>query len=185
MKLLVLDPDFYKSALLINNKKRAFNHCIVAQKLLKIFEQQPTNGFETVPNYRVWRGYEEALKFYFNCLLRVCKEIHKINTKYEYFQLQEDFEFPCLSDLTFKSHQAYLLNLDYDNYKSVFKENEGFNGNILLWEYLGRDRDNNRISIAEDFNGIYKQEKFNSKDFEIKSDYNLKEINKNNIKLWV
>lgn len=183
MKLLVLDPDFYQSAILMDNKRRCFNSCIVCQKLLQIFEQQPTNSFSTVPNYRVWKGYTDALKLYFNCLLKVCKEIHHINTKYQYFtDIDENLEFPPFTDLTFKSHQAFCINLDYDLYKAKFSDSEGFNDGILLWEYNGK-RSGEDCVVVEDFNGMYKQEKFNYKDFEIKKDYNLKEINKNHLKI--
>ena len=106
MKLLVLDPNFYKSALLMDNKRRAFNHCIVAQKMLSIFENQATNTFATVPNYKVWRDHKDALKLYFNCLLKVCKEIHNINTKYEYFtDIDENLEFPPLTRYSLYSPQ--------------------------------------------------------------------------------
>ena len=184
MKLLVLDPNFYKSALLMDNKRRAFNHCIVAQKMLSIFENQATNTFATVPNYKVWRDHKDALKLYFNCLLKVCKEIHNINTKYEYFtDINEDLEFPPFTDLTFKSHQAFCINLDYDLYYSKFSINEGFNGGILLWEYNLQKNDEN-ITVVEDFNGVFKREKFDyDKKFIINDDYNLKEINKENLNI--
>ena len=40
MKILVLDPDFGKSALLMDNKRRVWNHCIVIKKMLEIFDTQ-------------------------------------------------------------------------------------------------------------------------------------------------
>lgn len=179
MKLIVLDPDFYKSALLLDNKKRTFNHCIVASKLLSIFEKQKSNTFSSVPNYKVWRDHIDALKLYFNCLLKVCKEVHHINTKYQYFtDINPNLDYPNFTDLTFKSHQSFCIELDRDLYFPKFPNSEGFNGGILIWEYTLLKNDE-YINIAEDFNGLVKKEKLFKK-YNLHN-YNMKEINKHNL----
>lgn len=183
MKLLVLDPDFYKSALLMDNKKRCFNHVIVCEKMLKIFSQQSTNNFVTVPNYKVWVNHQEALKLYYNCLLRVAKEIHHYNTKYDYFKIDKDkLTFPPFTELTFKSHQAFCLNLDFELYYPKFGEKvRNFNGGILIWEY-DLNKNGEVMKVAEDFNGMFNQEKFiKNINIPIKTNYNLIEINKENL----
>lgn len=179
MKILLISPDFYQSAVLLNNAPRTFNNLNVTRKILDIFEKQKDNNFYTVPNYRCWKGYEEALKVYSNCLLKVCKEIYNYNTKYEYLDINEQsLIYPKFTDLTFKSHKAFLYNLAPNLYKN-FQEYEDFNGNILIWEYI----DKKGISVAEDRNGIFKIEKLEDKFKDIVKNYNLEEINKKNILL--
>ena len=185
MKTLILNPDFYKSAILLENKKRTFNTCIVCQKMLKIFNAQSTNEFKTVPNYRLWQPYQEALKLYYNCLLKVCKEIHGYHTKYEFMPIDiEKLQFPNLTDLTFKSHQAFCIDLSSELYYPKFKENKDFNGGILIWEY-DIFKNGEMIHVAEDLNGVYNKEKLakNIGDIDIKS-YDLFEINKQNIEFF-
>ena len=139
------------------------------------------NTFESVPNYKVWRDNLDALKLYFNCSLKVCKEIHNINTKYQYFNDIDinNIVFPNFTDLTFKSHQAFCINLDYDLYKNKFPESENFNGGILIWEYT-KLINNNKVSFIEDINGLYKKEKSPYKNIK---EYDLKNINKDNLKI--
>ena len=78
MKLLITNPDFYKSALSFDYKQRTWSNLIVASKFLKMFESQPGSCFGA-PTYKAWYGlnneFKEALKLYYNCLLKVCKEI--------------------------------------------------------------------------------------------------------------
>ena len=178
MKILVLDPDFGKSALLMDNKRRAFNQLIVIQKMLNIFETQTNNTFESVPNYRLWKPYPYAMKAYFNALLRVCKEVHKINTKYQYYEdFPEKVEYPPLTDVTFKSHQAFLLDLAPDLYISKFSDSKGFNSGKLFWEYMF-EKNGEKYPVAEDFNGI-KRVNLILEDYpNLRSDYNLEELNK-------
>ena len=65
MKILVLDPDFGKSALLMDNKRRVWNHCIVIKKMFRDFWYTKNNDFESVPNYRMWQPYQDAMKVLF------------------------------------------------------------------------------------------------------------------------
>lgn len=180
MKMLVLDPDFYKSALLMDNGKRCFNHCIVAKKLLQIFETQPNNNFCTVPNYRVWKNHTDALKLYFNCLLRVVKEVHGFNTKYQYFtDIPDKITYPNFTDLTFKSHQAFCIELDYDLYIGKFLDSKDFNGGTLIWEF-DITRGDEKVHIAEDRYGVFKPEKLLEKHRVEFKEYNMEESNELN-----
>lgn len=182
MKLLVTSPDFYQSALNFDYKRRHWSNFIVAMKFLEMFSQQPINAFNS-PTYKCWTGinfeYTEALKIYYNCLLKVAKEVHHYNTKYNYLSIDVNkLKFPNFTDLTFKSHQAFLINLNRDLYYPKFKENENFNGNFCIWEYP-IIKDSNIIMMAEDIHGVYKPEKLDSKFESISIDsYNLYEINK-------
>lgn len=176
MKILVLDPDFGKSALLMDNKKRVFNTCIVIKKMLDIFEQQKNNTFESVPNYRLWKNYPDAMKVYFNALLQVCKDIHQIKTKYTYYtDFPNKIEYPILTDVTFISHRAFLVALDPDLYIPKFGDLK-FNSNKLFWEYLF-EKNGDKYLVAEDFNGIKRVDYLLQDHPEFKSDYNLEEIN--------
>lgn len=173
MKILVLDPDFGKSALLMDNKRRVWNYCIVIKKMLEIFDTQKNNDFESVPNYRMWQPYQDAMKVCFNAYLQVCKEIHHFNSKYQYYtDFPDNIKYPLLTDITFKSHQAFLLELDSELYTPKFGDSKGFNGGKLIWEYLKGD-----TLICEDFNGIKKAEDILLQYPNLKTDYNMKELN--------
>lgn len=184
MKLLITNPDFYKSALSFDYKKRTWSNFIVASKFLKMFETQPGNCFGA-PTYKAWYGlnneFEEALKLYYNCLLKVCKEVFGYKTKFEYLPINvEKLKFPNFTDLTFKSHQAFLINLDRELYIPKFgQEVEGFNSGFCIWEYPMITEDG-KINVGEDFNGIYKQKVFCDKtQCDINNiEYDLFEINK-------
>ena len=74
-------------------EKRTYNNekgvtLIVASKFLEMFKSQPGSCFGA-PTYKAWYGlnneFKEALKLYYNCLLKVCKEIYGYKTKYEYY----------------------------------------------------------------------------------------------------
>lgn len=187
MKLLITNPDFYKSALSFDYKQRTWSNLIVASKFLKMFESQPGSCFGA-PTYKAWYGlnneFKEALKLYYNCLLKVCKEIYGYKTKYEYYSIDVDkLVFPNFTDLTFKSHQAFLIHLDNNLYISKFgKEIQNFNSGFCIWEYPV-EKNGEIINVCEDFNGIYKPNILEDKiEQEVKS-YNLMEINKNNLSI--
>lgn len=182
MKLLITNPDFYKSALSFDYKQRTWSNLIVAAKFLQMFESQPGDCFRA-PTYKAWRGlnneFKEALKLYYNCLLKVCKEIYRYNTKYQYFKIDIDnLIFPNFTDLTFKSHQAFLINLDNELYLSKFGEEvKGFNSGFCIWEYPVQ-KNGEIINVCEDFNGIYKPNVLGEKIEQQINSYNLMEINK-------
>lgn len=182
MKLLITDPDFYKSALNFDYKQRTWSNLVVAAKFIQMFESQPGNCFGA-PTYKAWYGlnneFKEALKLYFNCLLKVCKDIYGYKTKYEYFKIDKSkLIFPHFTDLTFKSHQAFLINLDKNLYAPKFDKGvQGFNSGFCIWEYPIM-KNGEVISICEDFNGVYKPNIL-EKNFEqnIKDDYCLENFN--------
>lgn len=182
MKLLITNPDFYKGALSFDYKQRTWSNLIVASKFIKMFESQPGNCFGA-PTYKAWYGlnneYIEALKIYYNCLLKVCKDVYGYRTKFEYIKIdKENLKFPNFTDLTFKSHQAFLIGLDENLYLPKFgAEVKGFNSGFCLWEYP-IIKLNEQISVCEDFNGVYKPERIiENLNFQNKS-YNLYELNK-------
>lgn len=189
MKLLITNPDFYQSALSFDYKQRTWSNLIVASKFIKMFQSQPSNCFGA-PTYKAWYGlnndFEEALKLYFNCLLNVCKNIYRYNTKYEYFKInKEKLKFPNFTDLTFNSHKAFLIHLDRELYIPKFgRDIENFNSGFCIWEYPIK-KDEEIINVCEDFNGIYKTNIFGEKiekTIEIKK-YDLKEINEKYISI--
>lgn len=185
MKLLITNPDFYKSALSFDYKQRTWSNLVVAAKFIEMFNNQPVNAFGA-PTYKSWLGlwneFIEALKLYYNCLLKVCKEIYGYNTKYKYFKIDIDnLIFPNFTDLTFKSHQAFLINLDRNLYLPKFgKEVEGFNSGFCIWEYPVV-KDGQIIKVCEDFNGIYKPDILGEKLNQEISSYDLYKINEQNL----
>lgn len=159
MKLYVLDKDYTKTALLLDNKRRCWNSLVTAAKMIEIFEKQGPNTYNGTPNYRVWSGYLDALKLYFNSFLKVCKEIHRYNTKYIPFELPENYELPPFTDKTFLSHKAFLVKLDEELYSPKFPEANNFNDGILIWEYYNISSTGEKFLAAEDRNGYYKPNK--------------------------
>ena len=105
--------------------------------------------------------------------MQVCKEIHHFNSKYQYYtDFPDNIKYPLLTDITFKSHQAFLLELDSELYTPKFGDSKGFNGGKLIWEYLKGD-----TLICEDFNGIKKAEDILLQYPNLKTDYNMEELN--------
>lgn len=186
MKLLLTSPDFRESALNFDNKKRLWSNLIVASKFIQMFKTQQENDFN-VPTYKCWYGidfeFEEALKLYYNCLLDVAKNIYNYKTKLIFFEIDKNkLKFPNFTDLTFFSHQAFLVKLDPILYKPKFSEKVySFNGNCAIWEYPLL-KNGEVINCCEDFNGIFKPLKvFDNLD--IKDDYDFFKINEKYLNL--
>lgn len=197
MKTLILDPNFYKSATLMVDRRRVFNTVITLYKMLEIFKVQNMNTFETVPAYKIWKGaiqeeleFEEAMNLYYNCCLKVSKEIFGYKTQYEYKRINPDkLKFPRFTDLTFNSHRAFCVGLDYKTFYPMFKAVQDFNGKILIWEYP-KIINRKRINFAEDMSGLFDkakiQERF-GKEFNSVDDfreYDLMEINREYIDMF-
>jgi len=160
MKLYVLDRDYTKTALLLDNKRRCWNSLVTAAKMIEIFEKQGPNTYNGTPNWKVWADYPDALKSYFNAFLKVCKDIHRYNTKYIPLEHSEFFELPPFTNKTFLSHQAFLIKLDEELYLPKFPLANNYNNGILIWEYYNiNSSTGEKFVAAEDRNGYYKSDK--------------------------
>lgn len=158
MKLLVTNPDFKQAALDIDNKRRLFNMLIVSRKMLDIFANQTPESYNGTPNYRCWAKHTEALKAYSNAILEVCINVHHYKTKYQPLEVAENYEMPPFTEMTYLSHQAFLIDKDYDLYYPKFGDKAlHYNGGALIWEYQSAKDPN--VIVAEDRNGFVKREK--------------------------
>lgn len=137
--------SFWQSASVLD-KKRCWKQVIEAKQILcNICEDIPENWKQSHdyinktrknhPAVKMWVGYEEELKYYYNIFLDRCLYFWGINTKLKFLDrgicdymnniwwLTEDF---C------KSHRAMLFQKNPEYY-SLFKEYDGFNNNQYLW----------------------------------------------------
>ena len=76
-------PGYIGSASVLD-KKRCFKQVVEAAQILDVLEGRKT-GWKNHPAVKMWVGYTNEFKVYFNDFLRVSKEKNSINTKYEYF----------------------------------------------------------------------------------------------------
>ena len=113
--------DFTKSAETLD-KKRCWKQVVEAKQIIDVLElkqkvQIATYGYASIdktipwsnhPAVKMWVGYTNTLKHYFNIFLEVCIEKHNINTKYIY--LESTFSWPnnenC-TDLWVDRYQPY------------------------------------------------------------------------------
>lgn len=132
-------PDFIKSAEVLD-KKRCWKQVVEASQIIDVLDGRRT-GWINHPAVRMWVGHIHELKMYFNAFLKVCKEKHKINTKYEYFSVisqyhQQEYEFPWwLGKHKFhRAMRARLIEKDEEFYLPLFGEKDkGFNGGKYFW----------------------------------------------------
>ena len=126
--------DFYKSAEVLD-KKREWKQVVEAAQILDVLEGRKA-GYFNHPAIKMWVGYGEMFKLYFNVFLFVAKDQHKINTKYEY--LPENTEkaiYPWWhgNENFHRAMRARLIEKDKAFYLPLFPEDEGFNEGKYFW----------------------------------------------------
>jgi hypothetical protein len=92
MQTFLPDPSFTASARILD-KRRVWKQTVEAKQLIDALE----NGsrWSNHPACLMWKGFEEALKCYFNEFLKEVIEFREINTKYEYLEINRDkFKLP-------------------------------------------------------------------------------------------
>lgn len=135
--------DFGKSAEILD-KKRCWKQVIEAKQIISVLEGE-TTAWRNHPAVRMWEGYIDALKYYFDMMLQYAKGKHNIQTKYQYI-LQGKFtpldfrniKYPWwLGDEDFhRAMRARLIEKDREFYLPLFPEDEGFNGGKYLWPIM-------------------------------------------------
>lgn len=127
-------PDFNESAVVLD-KKRQWKQVVEASQILDVLEGRKT-GWANHPAVKMWVGYTDSLRDYFNAMLYVTKTIHHINTKYEFRKPDRILnEYPWwLGNTNFHfAMRARLIEKDRDFYLPLFPAAEGFNGGKYLW----------------------------------------------------
>jgi hypothetical protein len=114
--------SFQKSAEVLDNK-RLGKQRVEAFQILKALEN-PLYGWQHHPAVQMWRGHEEALKYYFNCmLLEWLKRGFKNSMQF--------YSLSCLNckmpdwignEEFHKSHRSNLLRKDFNFYSQFFTD---------------------------------------------------------------
>ena len=144
--------DFAKSAKVLD-KKRCWKQVVEAYQIINILETANTTvqkenesciitvrkvpGWYHHPAVQMWKSYVPVLKVYYNEFLKVCKEIHKINTKLEYFPKRDGgtpfYPFWYGNEDFHRAMRSRLIEKDRDFYLPLFHNDEGFNDGKYFW----------------------------------------------------
>ena len=129
-------PDLKLSALSLD-KRRVFKQVIEARQIIDALTNPLSNSyrFRNHPAVKMWSGYTEFLKQYYNVLLEVCLNKWKINTKYKYLTV-DSIILPWWwnNDNFHNSHKARLLEKDYSYYsQTIGIEYINFNNSKYWW----------------------------------------------------
>jgi hypothetical protein len=83
MQTFIPFPDFKKSAEVLD-KKRCWKQVVEAKQIIACLEGTSNVGWKNHSAVKMWVGYEDLLKHYYNVFLFNCLHEHKINTKLFY-----------------------------------------------------------------------------------------------------
>lgn len=115
-------PDFYDTAKVLDYK-RLGKQRVEAYQIISTLEGK-SNGWKNHPAVKMWDGYTDALKKYFNTI--VLEWVHRgyknnyplfpkiLKVKYPYWLGDKDFHL---------AHQSNLLRKDYVYYSKFFSVN--------------------------------------------------------------
>lgn len=159
------------------DKKRCWCQVKEAKQIINVLEQlkkeEPNNfigdslkrkriAWSNHPAVKMWIGYDDLLKHYYNVFLEYCINEHKINTKLFYIECKysnaeyndkdgaylvngfevygdifklSDKETPFwLGNEDFhRSHRSKLIEKNEDFYLPLFPNDKGFNNSLYLW----------------------------------------------------
>ena len=135
-------PDFYSSAETLD-KKRCWKQTVEAAQILDCLERGK-KGWANHPAVKMWIGYENVLRGYFNAFLQVSKYGHYIDTKYIKLLPARDGYDPNKDNPEYypwwlgepKFHRAMrarLIEKDEDFYLPQFPYDKGFNAGKYFW----------------------------------------------------
>ncbi len=135
-------PDFHDSAVVID-KKRCWKQVVEAAQILDVLEGRK-NGWANHPAVKMWIGYNNVLRGYFNVFLHVSKTLHGINTKYTQLSPyrtgfnpdkdNHDYYPWWLGNKDFhRAMRARLIEKDEEFYLPKFPDDKGFNGGKYFW----------------------------------------------------
>ena len=107
--------DFFESAIMLDHK-RLGKQRVEAMQILKALDD-PNNRWRNHPAVRMWKGYENALKIYYNIAVEEWKKRGYNNTmkfeyingevKYPHWLGREDFHDSHKSNLLRKNKEFY------------------------------------------------------------------------------
>ena len=134
--------DFYESAISLD-KKRCWKQVVEAQQIIDCLEGKKV-GWKNHPAVKMWVGYIEPLKYYFNCFLWVAVTKHHINTKYkEYEEIDaivegegeflENWPWWLGNEDFHRAMRARLIEKNELFYLPKFPNDKGFNNGKYFW----------------------------------------------------
>ena len=133
--------DFITSALSLD-KKRCWKQVVEAKQIIDCLEGK-TTAWKNHPAVKMWEGYVDALKYYFDCFLCISIKEHGIKTKYTAYYSQESFsvinlEFPWwLGNKDFhRAMRARLIEKDEAFYIQRFPKDKGYNRGLYWWPVM-------------------------------------------------
>jgi len=131
-------PDFKQSAQVLD-KKRCWKQCVEAKQIFNVLEGN-TQAWKNHPAVKMWVGYTELLKSYYNIFLHQSKEIHNVRTNMLYFDLDEvnHLKFPWwLGNENFhRAMRGRLIEKDRNFYLPLFMDDEGYNNGKYFWPVM-------------------------------------------------
>jgi len=107
MVIIFITGTFTETAIGLHKNHR-FKQCVEAHQIIRVIEGV-SKGFRHHPAVKMWQDHVEALKDYFNIMLKHAIEIDGVNTTMEYYQVKP-YEMPWfMSYMPFiYSHRARL-----------------------------------------------------------------------------
>jgi hypothetical protein len=130
----IIDLCFKKSAMALD-RTRLWKQVIEAKSILNTISGIKS-GWANHPAVQMWRGYDECLKYYYNCHLEEwIKRGYKNNTQSFYEINKSKLVYPYWSklDLFINSHRASLLRKNPSFYEGKFKIPDIFINNGYFW----------------------------------------------------
>lgn len=142
--------DFIQSAQVLD-KKRCWKQVVEAKQILDVLEGKSTS-WKNHPAVKMWEGYTNALKIYYNAFLSASVFYHSIKTKLDYYNLP----WGCMSEIMVintitgthpapwwlgnedfhRAMRSRLIEKDREFYLPKFPEDEGFNGAKYFWPVM-------------------------------------------------
>lgn len=116
-------PDFPTCASVLDDK-RLYKQIVECKQILSILNGEK-EGYKNHPAVLMWKGYEQALRYYQWCMFREWGyRRYKFNLMCNFPFRLDELELPSFIGVeTFhKSHRLNLLWKEHDHYKTYFTE---------------------------------------------------------------
>ncbi|HPI82226.1 MAG TPA: MSMEG_6728 family protein [Candidatus Paceibacterota bacterium] len=142
--------DFRKSAEVLD-KRRCWKQVVEASQIIDCLEGKKV-GWRNHPAVKMWDGYENLLKHYYNVFLEYCLTVHKINTKMQYRNCLYSYGYDgklIITEHAYNSkpfwfgqepfHRAMrsrLIEKDPGFYGPKFPNDRGYNNSQYWWPVM-------------------------------------------------
>ena len=124
MQTFLPHKTFYLSAKMLDYRRLGKQRVEAKQILNALDPEYNKKGWKTHPAVLMWKGYEEALKYYANCMITEWKQRGYNNTMELYKVDPDKYELPPFVGIEdfHKSHRINLLRKDAEFYSEKFPE---------------------------------------------------------------